>query len=693
MKTKTNKAISLLLSIVMLLLLVPAFSLAAYAEDGFASYEEAADGEILYSVDFRGITGVFAPAKMSGDDPVISEDGRAITMSGSSYFGGEISTLPLNALTTYTITFDLEFSVSGQGAGLYIDKATPTAAAGFNGYYSTGAASAYMNAGSNKSEGYRNFSNLGLTINNAGTGVGKTHTYKIIVDGPNDTLAFFVLLANGKWGHVETTILADAASNFKTDKLNIILRSYLADAKTFSNMKIYKGFKDSISANAPGKVLLNIGDLTQPIAELEGAAYTPGIDVKHAQRMAGIEYSYNADTNESIIKIQEESTADTNTSILFGGTTNLRLGHGEKYTLTYLMKYPGAGGTGLRFSGSQLNSTHGIYMNSTQMAVANGTSVAVNTAAAPVYPYTQFTTSMLEGGLYRNDGYVAIAVEFDGYDVTIYVNEEKLIEYNAIVRGAEAKDSSSNKNIRVARGFSSETMTIAIHDYIGSMKWGQEQSVYKDITIYSGLVISNSYLDIEDGSVINSYTLTPGSEFTLPTVSKAGFVFKGWELDGGAELLDAGGKITLDAPKMSLKAIFDEIQSAMWYQLRDAGENRQDIRIVSIIDSLDYSEIGYKYSISYTENGSAERIDGEKELKYVYTSLSANYGAETVTITELGYQENAGYLTSFVIKNLPVDAGEITIELTPYYIRSGSTEKVYQNSFTQLFTLNDGISA
>lgn len=81
------------------------------------------------------------------------------------------------------------------------------------------------------------------------------------------------------------------------------------------------------------------------------------------------------------------------------------------------------------------------------------------------------------------------------------------------------------------------------------------------------------------------------------------------------------------------------------------------------------------------------------EMSIVYTSLSANYGAETVTITELGYQENAGYLTSFVIKNLPVDAGEITIELTPYYIRSGSTEKVYQNSFTQLFTLNDGISA
>ena len=113
------------------------------------------------------------------------------------------------------------------------------------------------------------------------------------------------------------------------------------------------------------------------------------------------------------------------------------------------------------------------------------------------------------------------------------------------------------------------------------------------------------------------------------------------------------------------------------FQFKTNEDGSKNLRIVSAIDSNNYTRIGYDVKI----NGAKVSAPA---MTAVYSSLLATYGGNQseITLETLGYHlydendyyENAeitdkvesGYLTSFVIKDIPSGTTTFELSLTPY---------------------------
>ena len=425
--------------------------------------------------------------------------------------------------------------------------------------------------------------------------------------------------------------------------------------------------------------MLDLGDLSQPSTGAFGTTYTPGIDDQHEDRDTDMVYTYDPETNTTTVAVPAEpAEGESNTTVLFGGTTNLRLGYGQQYTITYLSRFGEGtkGGTGIRYSApNDYLPTQGVYLNATDVCIAKGTLTAANGC----YPYVEYTQTT------DPDGWNRVAIELNGNQVTVFVNDVQVISYSTL----DLTRHVPSKNI--SGGFATDYLTVAMQDFINGLVPNQVKSQYKDIKVYSGLVVSNDYITVNDGSKTETVAFEKGTDYVLPTWTRSGYVFRGWMLNGNAdELLPAGGTVPSATERNTVEAVFEQNQASLWAQFRDNGDGTQDMRVVGLIDSLNVQEIGYKMVIRYTENGAEKTITEERlALHYAYRSLTAKYGDEVVTAESLGYEQPA-YLTAFTIRNLPVDAGTITVELTPYHMGQTDTEPIYEEALTTVITLTNG---
>lgn len=109
------------------------------------------------------------------------------------------------------------------------------------------------------------------------------------------------------------------------------------------------------------------------------------------------------------------------------------------------------------------------------------------------------------------------------------------------------------------------------------------------------------------------------------------------------------------------------------FQLTAPTDNKQNIRFVSVLTSLEGDAVGYKITADYLKEGKSwtKTVNYEKETTQVYASLLANnaYGTEAVTATalaaELKLSEGKGLL-ALVIENVPTNIGEITFTVETY---------------------------
>lgn len=679
------RRLSFLLTAAVLLSLLPVLFVSAEEPVSYPAYEEAEDGELLYRVDFRGTDGIYAPKSINTDNTghkvnTASEDGGSLTLQGNNFYGGPVKGLPLNWDVTYTITYDVELTTNtAQGLGIDMMSATRCRSNFYGNHYNI----CYMYGGG-KATGYdyRSFGGIGFDIKNAGYAAGKPHSYKIVMDGPSKTFSFYVMLTDGTYGLVETAALDE----LRSDELHLVFRTYQANEAAyadvvFSNVCVYKGFVDTIAVpeTEKGSLLLDLGDLSQPATGAFGTTYTPGIDDQHDDRDTDMVYTYDPETNTTTVAVPAEpAEGESNTTVLFGGTTNLRLGYGQQYTITYLSRFGEGtkGGTGIRYSApNDYLPTQGVYLNATDVCIAKGTLTAANGC----YPYVEYTQTT------DPDGWNRVAIELNGNQVTVFVNDVQVISYSTL----DLTRHVPSKNI--SGGFATDYLTVAMQDFINGLVPNQVKSQYKDIKVYSGLVVSNDYITVNDGSKTETVAFEKGTDYVLPTWTRSGYVFRGWMLNGNAdELLPAGGTVPSATGRNTVEAVFEQNQASLWAQFRDNGDGTQDMRVVGLIDSLNVQEIGYKMVIRYTENGAAKTITEERlALHYAYRSLTAKYGDEVVTAESLGYEQPA-YLTAFTIRNLPVDAGTITVELTPYHMGQTDTEPIYEEALTTVITLTNG---
>lgn len=132
-----------------------------------------------------------------------------------------------------------------------------------------------------------------------------------------------------------------------------------------------------------------------------------------------------------------------------------------------------------------------------------------------------------------------------------------------------------------------------------------------------------------------------------------------------------------------VRVVLPANEAGIRVQFKDNGDGTEDMRIVGLLDSLEYYEIGYHISITYNEQNYSDDL----ALNYVYTSLTAKYGTEIVTPDSLGYACSGYYLTAFTVQNIPT-TGTVTFELTPYSIATEGAEKVSLD--TVILTLVNG---
>lgn len=120
--------------------------------------------------------------------------------------------------------------------------------------------------------------------------------------------------------------------------------------------------------------------------------------------------------------------------------------------------------------------------------------------------------------------------------------------------------------------------------------------------------------------------------------------------------------ICLSAFSLFSAAAGEEIPTAPVYygvQSQDAGGNKQNLRFISLVNSLVGSSIGYEISVKY----------GEKTSEYTYAETATNVVYSSIIAADKSY--SASYfgakeaLMTVVIKGVPTNIGVIDFTVTP----------------------------
>ncbi len=109
-------------------------------------------------------------------------------------------------------------------------------------------------------------------------------------------------------------------------------------------------------------------------------------------------------------------------------------------------------------------------------------------------------------------------------------------------------------------------------------------------------------------------------------------------------------------------------------------DSTYDIRLVATVDSLDYEEVGFKFSISGT---GIEVTDQQFSCTKVYSSLTGKDDGITKTYTAEAL--GGTYLMALALEGFTADMGQITVTVTPYWIEAGETDATLGTSYQVVY--------
>ena len=151
-----------------------------------------------------------------------------------------------------------------------------------------------------------------------------------------------------------------------------------------------------------------------------------------------------------------------------------------------------------------------------------------------------------------------------------------------------------------------------------------------------------------------------GGEITLPTLTKEGYEFKGFKVNGEGELVT--GKLSDIKEELNLVAVFEELTFALTYDL-DGGTTLQELPATAkynqTIKLLPHTKEGYQFN-GFSVNGSSAlflevTVKGDTTIKAMYSPLK-------FTVT---------YLTSGVSVDLPTTISYGEVVNLPELTKSG----------------------
>ncbi len=497
-----KRIMSMLLTGFMILMLFPAM----LAPTKALGYEE---GQLLYQANFNDpIWGFISKADLRTPDVDVTQDGSSVSITGaagSGYFwGGVIPNMPLknnNYTVEYSITRSTNEGSGSAGVHAFNDSqnlnGNGALSYGFSTFASRQMYAARYQIGNREygPEGYRFVTSphKDTIIDQDGR---TTQYFKYEVDGETGVISCYI-----KSDGIYTFVGATSVLDFGTENLAIILFTFGSDVFVkLNDVKVYEGLlvRSGVTPEEDNELLLDISDLTQPATGAQGAVYTPGIDHQSSEDMAT--YSYDEVEGATISTLDHSVVGTTLYGVyvanqaLYGGHTNLSLHSRSKYTITYQNKIPVDAGTGLRIS------TNGSYISSVGFEdhpEGKGTLLYgqnPNGYAA----YVEYSDSMMQdGSIYVDNGYNHVALEIDGYKMTVYINGVKLL----------TGDIGKPLQAHFAYGYTSDVLTLAIQDvFADSITPGTVKSAIKNIKVYSGLLMQ-SYMeeDAEDSEEVGAW--------------------------------------------------------------------------------------------------------------------------------------------------------------------------------------------
>ena len=119
----------------------------------------------------------------------------------------------------------------------------------------------------------------------------------------------------------------------------------------------------------------------------------------------------------------------------------------------------------------------------------------------------------------------------------------------------------------------------------------------------------------------------------------------------------------------------------------DDGVEVQDIRVVGIIDSLEYSAVGFEIVFKDADGNeiSANKID--QDCEYVYKQLSGIGENDTTIDYDADEIRDGGYLFAIVIEGIPTSVGDLTFDVNTYAKAVDTTAKTYGEDGTATHTV------
>ncbi|MFD0960489.1 RICIN domain-containing protein [Paenibacillus chungangensis] len=513
-----NKLISILLTMFLTISLFPSIPASTKAL-------ESQEGQLLYQANFNDpIWGFKSKADLRTPDVDVSQDGSAVTITGaagSGYFwGGEIPNLPL-ANNSYTVEFSIIRSTDEASGSAGVHAFNDSQNLNGNGALSYGFSTfgsrqmyvARYQIGSREQgpEGYRfvTYPPRDTVIDQDGRA---TQYFKYEVDGETGVISCYI-----RSGGIYKFVGATPVLDFGTENLSMILFTFGTDVSvSLNDVKVYDGLlvRGGLTPEANGELLLELSDLTQPATGAQGTIYTPGISHQSSENMAT--YSYDAHEGATISTLNQSVVGQTlyghyvANQALYGGYTNLSLNSRSKYTVTYQNKMPVDAGTGLRIS------TNGSYMSSAGFEdnPEGKGNLLYGQNPNGYSSYVEYSDAMKQNGsIYVDNGYTNVAIEIDGYKITVYINGVNLL----------SGDVGKPLQRHLESGYTSDVLALAIQDvFADATTPSTVKSAIKNIKVYAGHIMQDSVEEDVWDSGTSDYTINgnPITEYKIVYNSK-----------------------------------------------------------------------------------------------------------------------------------------------------------------------------
>jgi len=514
-----KKIVSILLTAVMV---VSMFTVFAGAATATPDYSKAKNGDVLYTVDFSGTDGVYAPTnfrngadKMAATTIEVKDNGKTLVATapasaGSAYFyGSSIKGLSLGADKQYTITFKAAFPTGNAGVYFNMADLSYNQAVAYNAMYgiygqikagncmtmSYGAGGKFTAEKVSSADAY---TALPEGVENDADGF-VTVTFKI--DG-----LFYSVWFNDKL--YDQAYITDSVLNI-CPNLAFAIYLYNANAKfTVKDVVVKKGCDYLQSNSVFGKtseLKYENFKLGQKITDLDFSGKNSTFIPYYNQNSKPASVSMEVTDDGKGIKLATDNVTAGNAHWYGSDIGNLKITDDTKYTIVYKEKdsgsaYAGAVAlNGVRFALNAVNRYNwygdftGTYKTNVAVKFAyNGTNfTGYNYSDATMTVFNAITPTV------DADGYTEIVTELNGWTWTIYMHDANQGDKLVPVRTVNIKTLAEEQSHPIA---TADNLTFNINIYNKDVTFA-----VKDASVYKGLTVSETYPVEEPPTTGNSF--------------------------------------------------------------------------------------------------------------------------------------------------------------------------------------------